>query len=149
MNGFAKQYTDLDHALDEVRSAVQDRLGNHHAEDLDDEIVHCTCLVLHEWVANLYRHAQFQDRSPEVEIRFSREDRCIAGSVTDNSEGFDLEAHLPKEKKNAEPLSEGGNGLRIIGTCADSLSYTPTEDGLHRFEFTISSDQDPWLNTLF
>lgn len=149
MNDFAMQYTNLDRALDEARPAVQEWSDNQRADGLDDELIHCTCLVLHEWISNLYRHAQFQDCSPRIRIRCSYQDRCISGLVVDNSEGFDLEAHLPEEEENTEPFSEGGNGLRIIRSCTTSLSYTPADEGLHRFEFTIPSDYDPWLNTLF
>lgn len=150
MSAFTKTYTDLDRALDEVRSVPKEWSAALGGDGPDDEMVHCTCLVLHEWIANLHQHAQFRDPSPTVEIRLSCQDRHISCSVIDNSEGFDLEEHLPSENDDPEEaLPEGGMGLRMIRTCAESLSYTSTEDGLQRFEFFIPSDHDPWLNTLF
>lgn len=149
MSTLTLKYTDLDRAIEDVRSAPKEWSATQGSDGPDDETIHCACLVLHEWIANLHQHAQFQDTTPAVEIVFSFEDRKLSCSVTDNSEGFDIDAHLPDEAEEPDVLPERGMGLRIISTCTESLSYTPTEDGLHRFEFFIPSDHDPWLNTLF
>jgi serine/threonine-protein kinase RsbW len=149
MKAFTKTYTDLDRALDEVRSLPQEWPAARRDGGPDAETTHCVCLVLHEWIANLHQHAQFSSPPATVEIRLSCQDREVTCAVVDNSEGFDIDAYLPDEDEDLEALPERGMGLRMIKTCTGSLSYTPTEDGLHRFEFTIPSDHDPWLNTLF
>lgn len=149
MKTFTKTYTDLDRALDEVRSLPEEWPAAQRNDGPDDETIHCVCLVLHEWIANLHQHAQFQDSPPSVEIQLSWEDRHVSCSVVDNSEGFEIETHLPSEDDDPEALPERGMGLRIIKTCTESLSYTPTDDGLHSFDFIIPPDHDPWLNTLF
>ena len=149
MKAFSKTYTDLDRALDEVRSLPNEWSAAQHPEGPDDETVHCVCLVLHEWIANLHQHAQFRRTPATVEVHLSFQARGIVCTVLDNSEGFDLEPHLPDEDDDMEALPERGMGLRMIETCTESLSYTPTDDGLHCFEFIIPPDHDPWLNTLF
>jgi serine/threonine-protein kinase RsbW len=149
MDTFTKKYTDLDRAIDEVRSLSDDWPAACRNGEIDDETLHCTCLVLHEWIANLHQHAQFQRVSPAIEIRLTCQDEHVACSVLDNSDGFDLESYLPDEDDDPEAFPERGMGLRIIRTCTDELSYTSTDDGLHCFEFIIPSDHDPWLNTLF
>ena len=149
MNTITRTYTDLDRAIDEVRSLSDEWIASRQNGVPDDEAIHCACLVLHEWIANLHQHAHFRDDPPTVKVRLSCEDRHIFCTVSDNSEGFELDAHLPTEDDDLESLPERGMGLRIIKSCTDDFSYAPAEDGLYRFEFIIPSDHDPWLNTLF
>ncbi len=148
MSALTKTYTDLDQAINEVQS-----LGNTWPTaqlngTLDAETLHCTSLVLHEWIANLHQHAEFR-ATPKVEVELSSQEHRVYCSVVDNSEGFEIDAYFPNEDDDLEAFPERGMGLRIIKTCTDDISYTTTEDGLHCFEFIIPADHDPWLNTLF
>lgn len=153
MCAFTKEYTDLDRALDEFRSELSEwALSKNNGPS--PEAVRYTQLVLHEWIANLLQYGDFSSRDPEIKIRITSEDRHVSCSVTDNSEGFDLDAHLPTQhfsmsEGEPESLPERGMGLRIINACTDSLSYTSTEAGLQRFEFFIPADHEPWLSMLF
>lgn len=147
MSVLAKEYTDLDRALNEVRSELDE--WSTEQDEASDETVQYTQLVLHEWIANLLQHADFRGRSPSVHIQLSSENRRITCTVTDNSEGFDLAEHLPAQEEAMENLPERGMGLRIISACTDRLSYASTESGRYRFEFSIPADHDPWLSTLF
>ncbi len=150
MSVLARKFTDLDRALDEVRTLLTEW-----STDLADasapppETIRYTQLVLHEWIANLLQHADFEGRPPSIKIRLTTENRHISGTVTDNSEGFDLREHLPSQEERMEELPERGMGLRIIDACTNRLSYTCTDDGNHRFEFSIPADHDPWLSMLF
>ena len=149
MESFSKKYTDLDQAIDEVQSLADTWPTAQLNGTLDDETLHCTSLVLHEWIANLHQHADFCDGVPLVEVRLSSQEHRVHCSVLDNSEGFELDAHFPTADDDLEALPERGMGLRIIRTCTDDLSYKTTDNGLHCFEFIIPADHDPWLNTLF
>lgn len=150
MSILARKYTDLNRALDEVRSILEEWSASLEEKSAPDaETVRYTQLVLHEWIANLLQHADFRDRPPTVEIRLGTENRHIICTVTDNSEGFDLAEQLPTQEEMMDDLPERGMGLRIINACTDSLSYTSTEAGRHRFEFSIPADHDPWLSMLF
>jgi serine/threonine-protein kinase RsbW len=150
MSVLAREYTDLDRALDEVRSVLEEWSPDQdQVPPPNAETVRYTQLVLHEWIANLLQHADFQDRTPTVEIRLTSDDRHVTCVVVDNSEGFDLRARLPAKEETMDDLPERGMGLRIINACTDTLSYTSTEEGRHRFEFSIPADHDPWLSMLF
>lgn len=150
MTALSREYTNLNRALDEVRSALEEwAAGQEAATAPSDDMVHHTQLVLHEWIANLLQHASYGDRSPELKIHASAEDRHITCTVVDNSEGFDLAERLSQAEEAAENLPEGGMGLRIISACTDRLSYTSTESGRYRLEFSIPADHDPCLSTLF
>jgi len=150
MSILAKEYSDLDRALDEVRSFLYDW-----SAEIDDatapraETIRYTQLVLHEWIANLLQHADFDGRAPVVEIRLTAKNQHITCAVTDNSEGFDLRERLPSQEETMEKLPERGMGLRIINACTGDLSYTSTKAGRYCFKFSIPADHDPWLSMLF
>ena len=150
MSVLAKEYTDLDRALDEVRSTLEEwRDEQDEAAVPNAETVRYTQLVLHEWIANLLQHANFRNRTPTVEIRLESKKRHVTCVVFDNSEGFNFTERLPSQEETMDDLPERGMGLRIINACTDRLSYTSTESGRYRFEFSIPADHDPWLSMLF
>lgn len=148
MHVFKEEYTDLDYALDEMRSVLSE-WSTAREGGASPEAVRYAQLVLHEWIANLLQHADFSDRKPTIEVCITSEDRHISCVITDNSEGFNLNTHLPSEEDELDELPEGGMGLRIIHACTDSLSYSSTEADLQRFEFFIPADHEPWLSMLF
>jgi serine/threonine-protein kinase RsbW len=150
MSVLAREYSDLNHALDDVRAMLQEWCRQFdEASAPRPETIRYTQLVLHEWIANLLQHADFEDRCPNVRIRLRAENRHVNCSVIDNSEGFDLADRVPSRDEELENLPERGMGLRIINACTDELSYTSTNTGRHRFEFSIPADHDPWLSMLF
>lgn len=150
MSVLTKEYSDLDHALDEVRTVIETWSASMDGSaGPSGETIQYTQLVLHEWIANLHQHADFDDPSPFLRLRLTCEDRQICCVVVDNSSGFDLTDRLPVEQEAMEDLPERGMGLRIIDACTDTLSYAPTNGGCHRFEFSIPADHDPWLSKLF
>jgi len=150
MSVLAKEYSDLDRALDEVRAIIEGWSSSLDGRaEPTGETIQYTQLVLHEWIANLLQHADFADRSPSIRIRLSTEQAHVRGTVEDNSTGFDLVRRLPATEEPLDDLPERGMGLRIIDACTDQLSYHPTDEGLYRFEFSIPADHDPWLSTLF
>ncbi|MFB6249175.1 MAG: ATP-binding protein [Salinibacter sp.] len=149
MSVLAKEYSDLNYALDEVRPVIEEWSASVDGAEPCGETIHYTQLVLHEWIANLLQHASFDEQSPSLRIRLACEDQRIRCVVVDNSSGFDLADRLPVEQEAMEDLPERGMGLRMIDACTDDLSYAPMDDGRHRFEFSIPADHDPWLNKLF
>jgi serine/threonine-protein kinase RsbW len=106
-------------------------------------------VVLHEWIANLIQHADFNETRPHVDIFIRADERHIFCSVTDNSRGFDLQSQLAKQRNQARALPERGMGLRFISACTAEITYSSTERGRYRFEFSIPVDHDPWLSMLF
>ena len=150
MSVLEKEYSDLDRALDEVRSILEEWLASLDEDTLpDSETIRYTQLVLHEWIANLLQHADFDDRAPVVEIRLSADGQHVHCTVVDNSEGFELADRLPSKDETMEDLPERGMGLRIINACTTQLSYSSEDSNLHHLEFSIPGDHDPWLSMLF
>lgn len=150
MSALTREFTDLDRALDEVRSLLHDwstTLGE--PSTPPPETIRYSQLVLHEWIANLLQHADFDGRPPSVEIRLTTQDRHVMGTVVDNSEGFDFRERLPTEEEAMDGLPERGMGLRIISACTGDVSYTSDKENYHHFEFSIPADHDPWLSMLF
>ena len=150
MTVLAREYTDLDHALDEVRVVLEECAAKQdEAATLNDETVRYAQLVLQEWIANLLQHANFRGRSPTIHVHLTVEEQHFTCTVVDNSEGFDLTEKLPAREELTDDLPERGMGLRIIDACTDHLSYASTESGRYRLEFSIPADHDPWLSTIF
>lgn len=117
--------------------------------DNHSSVVRYAQVVLHEWLANLVQHADFEERSPEIRVQIRAEKHTITCTVTDNSRGFDLQSQLAEQRNSAQALPERGMGLRIINACTQSCTYRPMDNGWHRFKFSIPADHEPWLSMLF
>ncbi|MFP4227792.1 MAG: ATP-binding protein [Salinivenus sp.] len=144
-----REYGNLEHALDDIRATLTEWADAQAEADPRAEAMRHARVVLQEWLANLFEHAHFADRSPSVTIRVRAVNQGVHGVVLDNSDGFDLDTELSPSKKPVDPLPDRGMGLRIMDACTTSLSYVQQEDGLYRLEFSIPADHDPWLNTPF
>lgn len=150
MDPITRRFSDLERALNTTHSFFEDWIDEERASDPPDtEMLHHARLVLHEWLANLVQHADFQERTPEVFIRVHPGENKIHGSVVDNSKGFPLAHRLETQTTNALPFPERAMGLRFIRACTESLSYDRTDDGRYQFTFSISIDHTPWLSNLF
>lgn len=151
MDAITRRFSDLDLALDDMHTLFEEWITE--ATDAADKAaahaLHHTRLVLHEWLANLVQHADFQERSPEICIRVRPTPDKIHCIVVDNSNGFEFEHQLKVQTTSALPFPERAMGLRFIDACTESFSYHRTDSGLHQFEFSISTDHTPWLNNLF
>lgn len=149
MSTFTGEYTDLERALEDVRTTLADWADAGASGDPSAETIRHARVVLQEWLANLLEHGHFADRTPTVEVQLRSTNQDLHCVVVDNSEGFDLETVLPPSDEPIDGLPERGMGLRIMDACTDSLSYTAREDGRHRLAFSIPADHDPWLSTPF
>lgn len=109
---------------------------------------HYVQLVMHEWLANLVRHAAFSE-PPRVSVRVLLNQATARCEVTDNSRGFDLSAVLADMQTDTAPFPESGMGLRIIHACTTTLSYRRVSGLHHCFTASVPYDHDPWMNVLF
>ncbi len=116
---------------------------------LDVETIQLMKLAVHEWVANLVQHADFNDREPNILLDVFPNGRSVRCVIQDNSEGFDAADQLKKRMENLEPYPERGMGLLMLNAATEYFKYQRAVDGLHRLEFSVSSDLDPWLNLPF
>lgn len=151
MNAVTHQFSDLESAIDDTHTLFERWMSSASSTPTlpDSETLHYARLALHEWLANLVQHADFEDRTPDVTIDLRTNPRHVHCTVTDNSTGFEFDSQLRVQLKNGEPFPERAMGLRIIDACTEEYSYDRTEDGLHRLEFSISTDHLPCLSNLF
>jgi serine/threonine-protein kinase RsbW len=107
-------------------------------------------IAVHEWLANLVQHANFEDETTEVSMRIERMDNRIFCAIEDNSDGFVLDEHLEIEPEYLESLPERGMGLLILKICTEDLLYKSGDfEDNNRLEFYVSADPDQWQNTPF
>ena len=126
-------YFDLDRAIDEIRTRFKRQMqmpqGSYSTEAL------CRLhLAIHEWVANLARHARFREATPQVQVRVWATKSHLHSMIADNSEGFGLEEGLERQSQiiaSSPDLPEGGMGLIIMDTCTEHMTYASTEERNH------------------
>jgi serine/threonine-protein kinase RsbW len=150
MESVKQRFQDLATVIDGVH-AMFDQWPTDHSfnPDVDLEAVHRMKLAVHEWIANLVQHADFTRRQPDISIDVWVEGNKILCVVEDNSDGFDLDAHLVVSQAALDALPERGMGLLMLQACASDLYYGQVGDGRYRVKFSVSADQDPWLNIPF
>jgi len=125
MSVLAKEYSNLDRALDEVRTVIETWSGSiDGSAELNGETIQYTQLVLHEWIANLLQHADFDEHPPSLRIRLAYENRQIRCVVVDNSSGFDLTGRLPAEQEAMDTSPNEAWGC-ASSTPAPTPSPTP------------------------
>lgn len=99
-------------------------------------------LSVHEWLANLMQHADFEERTPQVVLTVRGGPNHIHCIMEDNSEGFDIGAHAQERPYLFDAFPERGMGLQFIVASTDAFSYEQMPNGWHRLEFYITSEQD-------
>lgn len=150
MNCLTHRFSDPDTLIDRVH-AVFASLERENALPrwLDERTMHRLKLAIHEWLANLVQHANFNERRPDISITVKPGSGGVECVIEDNSEGFDLNGHLDANKDILDAFPERGMGLLMIKACTEDLSYSDLGDTRHRLKFVVSSEQDPWLNIPF
>ena len=108
-------------------------------------------IAVHEWLANLVQHANFEQETTTVSLLIKPIDQRIFCAIEDNSDGFVLDEHLEIEPDYLDSLPERGMGLLILKICTEDLLYQGGElEATNRLEFYVSADQDPsWQSTPF
>ncbi len=146
MDAVKYRFSDLNAVIDRVHALVDHwKTEGIFPSVFRDETLHMLRLAIHEWVANLVQHADFEDREPQILIDIVPNGRSVYCAIRDNSSGFDLDTNLRIRESMLESLPERGMGLLMIEACTEHLSYSRVDSGWHRLEFSVSADQDPWL----
>ena len=149
METLSHRYSDLNTLLDHLHTLFDAWTPTaFHAPRAQTDVLHRTRLALHEWVANLVQHAEFNNRPPEILLCLCLNEQRVQGVLEDNSRGFDLEACLAAQETSTEAYPERGMGLLILQACTENLAYQPSENGRFRLEFSIPANQDPCLSLL-
>ncbi len=146
----SQRFTKLDNMIDELHSLF-DRWSSDgvFSSELEEHAVALLRLSVHEWIANLIQHADFQGQDPEVILDIIPNGRTVTCVIQDNSAGFDVAKHLRIRMEKLERLPERGMGLLMLNAATDYFEYSRSTSGLHRLEFSVSADVDPWLNIPF
>lgn len=150
MDYISHRFHDPDTLIDRVHGLFEQwEADGTFSPQLDAISLHRLKLAVHEWLANLIQHAEFDHRTPEVTLHLRTDGRYVQCAIDDNSEGFDLDRHLSARREILDAFPERGMGLLMIKSCTEDLSYRQLGPALHRLEFSVSADQDPWLNIPF
>lgn len=150
MNRITHRFSDPDTLIDRVHTLFERWEADGTFEPLlDATTLQRLKLAVHEWLANLLQHANFQERIPEVEFSLHLDGQSVHCCIDDNSEGFDLDGHLSARREVLDAFPERGMGLLMIKSCTEHLAHRQIDDARHRLEFSVSADQDPWLNIPF
>ena len=146
----SQRFTRLDDMIDELHSLFDQWISEGvFSPDLDADTVQLLRLAVHEWIANLIQHADFEGNKPEVILDVYPNGRRVKCVIQDNSAGFDAAKHLKLRMENLEPFPERGMGLLMMNAATEYFEYFRSSVGLHRLEFSVSADLDPWLNIPF
>jgi serine/threonine-protein kinase RsbW len=146
----SQRFTKLDDMIDELHSLFDQWSSDGiFSPDLEAHAVGLLRLSVHEWVANLIQHADFQGQDPEVILEVVPNGKTVKCVIKDNSAGFDAAKHLRLRMENLERLPERGMGLLMLNAATEYFEYSRSTTGLHRLEFSVSADVDPWLNIPF
>ncbi len=143
-------FEDLDTVIDRVHDMFEHWVGNgNRPPGITDDTLYRTKLAVHEWLANLVQHADFDARAPQIAIEFFQADDQLRCTIDDNSKGFDLQGQITFRKEVLDKLPDRGMGLLMLQTCTENLTYSPVGDERHRLAFAVSNDENLWLEIPF
>ena len=129
MSTVTRRFRDLDGIIDDVHELF-DACGERDTfcPPLTEHGLERARLAVHEWLANLVQHAEFDDREPEVTLNISTEQQRLRCTIEDNSKGFDIGPHLETMPGVLETFPERGMGFMMLKSLTADLSYRRCED---------------------
>ncbi len=143
-------FSDLDTIVDDVYDLFACWQQQHtEQEPFSLDTLLTAQMAVHEWVANLKRHARFAVAQPRVGVCVSPSNNGLACVVEDNSVGFDLAAYLADNPELTDIMPERGMGLHWINACANDLRYQQAPEGGQQLAFFVGAIQDPCLDIQF
>lgn len=153
MDSQKHHFNDLDTVIDEVHALFDVwETSPHLPSSVNVATLYQLKLAVHEWLANLVQHANFEDESVNVSLSVQPAGDRLFCTIEDNSDGFVLDSHLNIEPEYLDSLPERGMGLLILKICTEDLTYQRSEqegEDHNRLQFYVSAEQDPWLGTQF
>lgn len=151
MDSVTHHFQDLDTLIEQVHSLFDTWEGDDVLlASFSLSTLYQVKIAVHEWLANLVQHANFEQDTTDVSLLIKPVDDRIFCVIEDNSDGFILDEHLEIEPEYLDSLPERGMGLLILKICTEDLLYHGGEmEAINRLEFYVSADQDQWPNTPF
>ena len=145
-----RHFQDLERVIDEVHGLFDHwEKSGIFSPDFDQDKVALMKLAVHEWLANLIQHAHFGDRKPEIRLDILPNGTTVRCVIEDNSDGFDVGAYIERKRGHLPALPERGMGLLMLDAATEYMHYHRDDKGRFRLEFSVSADQDSWLNIPF
>ena len=137
---YDEDFSDLDTAIEGVQTHLQQEIETRTNGTVG--ALYRLKLAVHEWMANLVRHAHFTDRPPEVHVRVRRREAGVHCTIEDNSEGFDLEEQLRRQEdtESFREMPESGMGLLMLKSSAERVEYTPVSETQNRLDLFVRLD---------
>ncbi len=151
MDSHTHHYQNLDTIIDQVHALFDTWEGEDYLPPtVNVGTLYQLKLAVHEWLANLVQHANFERETTDVTLTVEPAGDRLYCVIEDNSDGFILDSHLNIEPEYLDSLPERGMGLLILNLCTEDLSYQRNENAeRNRLEFYVSAEQDPWIGTQF
>ena len=151
------RFSDLDSVVDDLHALFDVWEGDAtFAPPLDDFSLQVMKLAVHEWIANLVQHADFEARTPQIALSVFPNGRRVQCVIEDNSAGFDFERQIGQQESlvQASATAERGRGLLMMIACTEDMRYeappAPRDADCHqRLEFWISATPAPCLDIPF
>ena len=149
MDSQTYHFQDLDTIVDQVHALFEVWEAEHLPAAMDVGLLYQTKLAVHEWLANLVQHANFETEVSDIALTIQPVQERICCIIEDNSDGFVLDTHLEIEPDYLDSLPERGMGLLILKICTEDLTYQRSElGGYNRLQFYVSADhsadEDSW-----
>ena len=143
-------FRDLDTIIDDVHGlfdVMEQQLLE--SPTLPLEALHTAKMAIHEWVANIVQHSDFDSNDPEIGVCLSQKGERLYCLVEDNSKGFDLNGYLDNHEGITTVLPDRGMGLLLLKACTDELCYKSLQNGKNQLEFYITDKEDTFLEIPF
>ncbi len=113
------------------------------------ETLHTAKMAVHEWIANLVQHSNFDHTNPEIGVCLSQRENRLFCIIEDNSIGFDLGGYLDTHEGITTVLPDRGMGLLLLRACTEELCYRSLQNGKNKLEFYINDSADSFLEIPF
>ena len=143
-------FRNLDTIIDDVHQlfdALEKQLDD--SGTLPIETLHTAKMAIHEWVANIVQHSEFDNGAPEIGVCLSQRGERLFCMVEDNSAGFDLAGYLDSHEGITTVLPDRGMGLLLLKACSEELCYRTLPNGKNQLEFYITDNEDSFLEIPF
>lgn len=144
MDSVTYTFEDLDTVIEQVHALFDTWEGDDYLPpSIGVATLYQLKIAVHEWLANLVQHANFEQETTEVRLAVEPADERIFCVIEDNSDGFVLDMHLEIEPEYLDSLPERGMGLLILKICTEDLLYQRDErEGRNRLQFYVSPDHE-------
>ena len=143
-------FHDLDALIDQVHDLFDEwERSERFAPALGVDDLNRLKLAVHEWLANLVQHAHFNGHDPQIGLSVALQEDGIQCTISDNSDGFNLDDELTIRSTSLESLPERGMGLLMLQACTKRLSYQRVNGSVQKLEFVFSTQNNPWLKIQF